>query len=153
MSFVHISDIPTRRGTRVYPEAFREPFENREKKGLSDAVGLTQFGVNHVKLEPGAYSSLRHWHHNEDEFVYILKGEVTVIDDSGERIALPGTCIGFKAGSPNAHHLANRSAEDVEFLEVGNRYREEEAEYADVDLHAKKIDSQFHFTHKDGTPY
>lgn len=98
-------------------------FEGRSETWLAKAVGLDQFGVNHVVLRPGAYSSLRHWHAAEDEFVYVLSGQATLIDDNGEHLLDEGAFAGFPAGAANAHHLANRSAAPVVLLVVGARHR------------------------------
>jgi uncharacterized cupin superfamily protein len=98
-----------------------ERFAGRHEAHLAKAVGLTQFGVNHVTLDPGAYSSLRHWHEGEDEFVYILSGELTLIDENGEHILRAGDYAAFPAGVANAHHLTNRSSTPGSFMAVGTR--------------------------------
>jgi uncharacterized cupin superfamily protein len=108
------------------PASIAEPvrpelFVGKHEAQLGKAVGVTQFGVNHITLAPGAASSLRHWHEGEDEFVYILDGEVVLIDDNGEHYLSEGCFVGFPAGSPNAHHLANRSSAPARFIVVGTR--------------------------------
>ncbi len=99
----------------------QELFVGRRKKRLGDTVGISQFGVNHTVLEPGAQSALRHWHAGEDEFIYVLSGQLTLADDSGERTLEPGTFCGFPAGVENAHHILNQGSEPASFLEIGSR--------------------------------
>jgi uncharacterized cupin superfamily protein len=136
-----------------YPELFWKVVAGRSRKRLGDAAGLDQFGVNLTTLKPGAASALRHWHENEDEFVYILDGEATLIEDDGETALRPGDAAGFKANSRNGHHLVNRGSADVVFLEIGTRAKRERAEYPDVDLVAIGDEKGERYTHKDGTPY
>jgi uncharacterized cupin superfamily protein len=136
-----------------YPAPFRKVVAGRSRKRLGDAAGLDQFGVNLTTLKPGAASALRHWHENEDEFVYILDGEATLIEDDGETALRPGDAAGFKANSRNGHHLVNRGSADVVFLEIGTRAKRERAEYPDVDLVAIGDEKGERYTHKDGTPY
>lgn len=135
-----------------YPtDAFRQICGGRAKRALGDAVGLTQFGVNIVTLEPGAASALRHWHSREDEFVYVLSGDVTLVSDAGEHLLCAGMAAGFAANDGNGHHLVNRSGAPATFLEVGTRApSEDEAFYPDDDL---QVDKGRVFKHKDGTPY
>jgi uncharacterized cupin superfamily protein len=103
-------------------------------------VGLTQFGVNHLILEPGSFSSLRHWHEGEDEFVYILSGEITLIDNHGEHLLAAGDFAGFPAGVANAHHLANRSSGPATAMVVGTRKRGlETVHYPDDDIGAARV--------------
>jgi len=109
--------------------------------------------VNLTRLAPGAVSALRHAHTRQDEFIYILQGHPTLITDAGETPLAPGMCAGFKAGTGNAHQLANRSGEDVVYLEVGDRAPGDSAGYPDDDLQAALVDGKWRFTHKDGTPY
>lgn len=135
-----------------YPAPFDEPCNARVRQVLGDAAGLTQFGVNLCRLSPGAWSSQRHWHTAEDEFVYVLEGTVTLVSDSGEEILRPGDCVGFKAGASDGHHLQNRSDRDALFLEIGTRReREDQTFYPDIDLHAPE--GAVGYTHKDGTKY
>jgi uncharacterized cupin superfamily protein len=142
--------IDTRSG---YPEPFRQVTIGRERKRLGNAIGLDQFGVNLSRLKPGAQSSQRHWHANEDEFVYILEGEVVLHEDDGETVLRPGDAVGWKAGVPNGHCLINRSAQDVVYLEIGTRAKHERAQYPDIDLLAVKDESGFRYLHKSGEPY
>jgi uncharacterized cupin superfamily protein len=136
-----------------YPEPFRQVTVGRERKRLGNAIGLNQFGVNLSRLKPGAQSSQRHWHQNEDEFVYILEGEVVLCEDGGETALRPGDAAGWKAGVPNGHCLVNRSTRDVVFLEIGTRAKHEQANYPDIDLVAVKDEQGFHYLHKSGEPY
>ncbi len=137
----------------IYPAPFAEPLKGREKRALGDLLGLTQFGVNLVTLAPGAWSSQRHWHANEDEFVYIVDGEVTLVTDAGEKVLKPGMAGGFPAGNPDGHHLINRSDRPALYLEVGTRAETEEAQYSDIDMVGRKANGRFVFTHKNGEPY
>jgi uncharacterized cupin superfamily protein len=116
---------------------------------LGDAADLTDFGVNRLRLPPGAWSSQRHWHVAEDEFVFVIEGEVVLVTDSGEEILNVGDCAGFKAGVKDGHHLQNRSSRDAVLLEVGSRKSQDAGEYSDIDMRF----SDAGFTHKDGTPY
>lgn len=119
-----------------YPAPFDAPCRERERRRLGDAAGLTDFGVNLLRLPPGAWSSQRHWHSHEDEFVYVVRGEVVLVTDSGEEILRPGDSAGFKAGVPDGHHLQNRSAHEAVLLEVGSRKPSADAaHYPDIDLH------------------
>jgi uncharacterized cupin superfamily protein len=137
-----------------YPEPFASRMAGRLKRPLGDPFGLTNFGVNLTRLAPGAVSSLRHAHSRQDEFVYVLEGEPTLITDEGETLLRPGMCAGFKAGTGNGHHLVNRTARDVVFLEVGDRSAGDTGVYPDDDLAAALgPDGRWRFTHKDGTPY
>jgi uncharacterized cupin superfamily protein len=137
----------------VYPQPWRSITAGREKAALGDVAGLTQFGVNLTRLKPGAASSLRHWHENEDEFIYVLEGEITLIEDGGETVLRPGDAAGFKAGVSNGHHLINKTQRDALYLEVGTRAKSERAHYPDVDLVAEKGDHGFRFAHRSGEPY
>lgn len=144
--------LPGRRST-IYPAEHASGFDKRIKRALGDAGGLTQFGVNMTTLEPGAVSSLRHWHANEDEFVFILAGEATLVTDAGEELLGPGMAATFPAGEANAHQLANRSAAPVTYLEIGTRASEDEATYPDVDLRFIKRGGRRGFVRKSGEPY
>lgn len=148
-------DIPNLRVSKrsFYPVPFRHLVSGRERKRLGDAAGLTQFGVNLTTLKPGAHSAIRHWHENEDEFVYVLEGELVLVEDGGETVLKVGDAAGFKAGVANGHHLANRSNRDAVILEVGTRADAERAHYPDDDLFYEKDDKNFSFMHKSGQPY
>ena len=132
-----------------YPEPFRSRVLPREKRALGDAFGLTAFGVNLTVLHPGAESSMRHWHTHEDELIYVLEGEVTLVTDAGEQRLGPGHCAGFAAGSRNGHQLMNRSDRPAVYLEISNRDPADEAHYPDVDL----LYAGGAFTRRDGTPF
>ena len=136
-----------------YPAPFAEAVAGRQKRALGDALDLTQFGVNLVTLAPGAWSSQRHWHANEDEFVFVLQGEATLVTDAGEQVLGPGMAAGFPAGKPDGHHLINRTDMPVLYLEVGTRAGAEEARYSDIDMVGRKEGGRFVYTHKDGEPY
>jgi uncharacterized cupin superfamily protein len=119
----HVSQVPVQIGL---PSSIASPikpelFAGKHEAQLGKAVGVVQFGVNHVVLEPGSFSSLRHWHEGEDEFVYVLSGELTLIDDNGEHALTAGSIAGFRAGCTNAHHLANKSQSSAVFLAIGTR--------------------------------
>ena len=137
----------------IYPSPFGEKLAGREKCALGDPLGLSQFGINLVTLAPGSWSSLRHWHTNEDEFIYVLEGEVTLVTDGGETLLGPGMAAGFPAGKPDGHHLINRSASPARYLEVGTRADTEVAQYSDIDMVARKEGGRFVFMHKNGEPY
>ena len=148
---IGIDEAPGVRGSR-YPSPFDEPCRERFRRRLGDAAGLTQFGVNLLELPPGAWSSQRHWHTEEDEFVYVLEGEVVLVTDAGEEVLRRGDCAGFAAGAPDGHHLQNRSTRAVTVLEIGTRRPEDdEAFYPDIDLHALKGDAGY--AHRDGRLY
>ena len=136
-----------------YPEPFRQIVLGRVRKRLGNAAGLTQFGVNLTTLKPGAASAQRHWHAAEDEFVYVLAGEVVLCEDGGEVVMRPGDAAGFKAGVANGHCLINRSERDAIYLEVGTRAARERAEYPDIDLRAERDESGMRYLHKSGEPY
>ncbi len=154
MPKIDIDKIAAMTGTG-YPAPYRRLVAGREKKRLGDAGGLTQFGVNLTLLKPGAASALRHWHECEDEFVYVLSGEATLVEDSGESVLRAGEAAAFPAGAANGHHLVNRSNADVVFLEVGTRAATEIAEYTDpaVDMKAVKDDKGWRYVRRDGTPW
>ncbi len=142
---------PTTTGTR-YPPPYDAPCRDRHRTRLGDAGGLNQFGVNLLRLTPGTWSSQRHWHTVEDEFVYVIDGEVVLVSDDGEEVLRAGDCAGFRAGSANGHCLQNRSAAIAVVLEVGSRKeQDDEAHYPDIDLHALK--GRAGYAHKDGQLY
>lgn len=153
MPKIDISKLETRVGSPNYPAPFKAVCAGRHKTALGNAVGLTQFGVNLTRLKPGAASALRHWHENEDEFVYILEGECTLIEDSGETILKAGDSAGFKANVPNGHHLVNRTDRDMVYLEIGTRAKAERAHYPDDDLFFDRDEKSLKILHKNGVPY
>jgi uncharacterized cupin superfamily protein len=152
MPKIDIAKIPIDAGSN-YPEPLRRVVAGRARKRLGNAAGLDQFGVNLTTLKPGAASALRHWHQKEDELVFILEGEVVLIDDSGETVLRPGDAAGFKANDPNGHHLVNKSGRDAVLLEIGTRSKHERAEYPDVDLLVIRDDKGSRYTRKNGEPY
>jgi uncharacterized cupin superfamily protein len=151
MPKIDLAAAPEIIGAR-YPMPHDEPCAARVRRRLGDAAGLTQFGVNLLRLPPGSWSSQRHWHSDEDEFVYILKGEVVLVTDAGEAVLKAGDCAGFKAGDGDGHHLQNRSGEEAVLLEVGSRrWGESSVDYPDIDLQFPKAGKGFQ--HRDGRPY
>ncbi len=152
MGVIDKSKVPVKTGS-IYPEPYASQMAGRSSLRLGDAGGLTQFGANEVILQPGAVSSLRHWHHREDEFVMVTQGECTLVQDEGETVMRPGDCAAFPAGDPNGHHFLNKSGAEARFLVIGSRMNPERATYSDVDLEVELKDGRATFTHKDGTPY
>ncbi len=147
-------DAPPRAKPSNYPEPFASRMKGREKRPLGDLFGLGNFGVNLTRLAPGAQSALRHAHSRQDEFIYVLQGHPTLVTDAGATVLEPGMCAGFRAGSGDAHHLVNRSAADVFYLEIGDRSPGDAAAYPDDDLQAVVgADGKWRFARKDGTPY
>jgi uncharacterized cupin superfamily protein len=150
---IDLPAVPPVIGTQ-YPPPFDEPCRIRERRRLGDAAGLTQFGVNLLRLAPGVWSSQRHWHSHEDEFVYVVAGEVTLVTDAGAEVLRAGDAAGFKAGERNGHCLQNRSAAEVLVLEIGGRAPATDvAAYPDIDLMAPAGGVPARFTHRDGSPY
>lgn len=150
MPKIDVKSIPGRKGSS-YPAPFHLKAGERVRQRLGDAGGLSDFGVNLLRLPPGAWSSQRHWHSGEDEFVYVLSGEVVMITDKGEETLQAGDCAAFPKGATDGHHLINRSGDDVVALEVGSRSDDDVCTYSDIDM---LIDSrEGWYTHKDGTPY
>jgi uncharacterized cupin superfamily protein len=136
------------------PEMVAKVAAGRDKRPLGDLFGLTNFGVNLTRLAPGGQSALRHAHSKQDEFVYILEGEATLVTDSGETLLKSGMCAGFKAGTGDAHHVVNRTKKDVVYLEVGDRSAGDTVSYPDDDVVGVfGSDGKFKFSRKDGTPY
>jgi uncharacterized cupin superfamily protein len=146
---IDLAKAPTISGT-LYPPPFDEPCRLRHRVRLGDAAGLTQFGVNLCTLPPGAWSSQRHWHMKEDELIYVVSGEVTLVTDEGEEILRAGDAAGFKANDANGHTFQNRSGKDVVLLEIGTRFEDDVAFYSDIDM---KTSPEGDYLHRDGTPY
>lgn len=138
-----------------YPEPYRSRVLPREKRRLGDALGLTKIGINKTTLPPGKESSMRHWHTHEDEFVFVLEGEVRLCTDTGEQVLTAGMCAGFPAGSKDGHQLVNRSSRPAVYLEISNRNPEDTAHYSDpaVDLLWNPPHAPGKFTRRDGTPH
>jgi len=137
----------------LYPPPFDAPCRTRERKRLGYAAGLSQFGINLLRLPPGAWSSQRHWHNGEDEFVYVLSGEIVLVTDGGEETLRAGDAAGFPAGDRNGHCLQNRSSNDAQVLEIGTRVAGNSAYYSDIDMVAPPGRQPAQYTHRDGTPY
>ena len=150
MPKIDVVTVPERKGSS-YPAPFDGPCADRTRKRLGDAGGLSDFGVNLMRLPPGSWSSQRHWHSHEDEFVYVLEGEVTLIEDGGETVLRAGDCAAFPKGSGNGHHMINRSAAMAIYLEVGTRAPDDVTTCSDIDMMSSNADGRF--VHKDGTPY
>jgi uncharacterized cupin superfamily protein len=151
---VTASEVAPRTKPSNYPEPFASRMAGREKRSLGDVFGLTNFGVNQTRLQPGAQSALRHAHTKQDEFVYILQGVAVLVTDEGEIMLTTGMCAGFKAGTGNGHQLINRSNTDVIYLEVGDRTIGDVGSYPDDDLQAvMDSDGKWQFFHKDGKCY
>ena len=148
MKKIDLSSVPTVSGSS-YPHPFNEPCEAQATQRLARFAGLTQFGVNVTVIESGAWSSQRHWHSHEDEFVWVLDGELTLITDAGEETLRAGDCAAFKRGDPDGHHLVNKSGRPARVLEIGSSYREDRCTYPDIDMIAEESG----YRHRDGTPY
>jgi uncharacterized cupin superfamily protein len=150
MPKIDVNSLPERRGS-AYPPPFDQIAKDRVRRRLGDAAGITQFGVNLLQLPPGAASSQRHWHSNEDEFVFVISGEVTLVTEKGEEILRAGDCAGFPKNIPDGHQLINKSPDLVVCLEIGTRTGEDVCVYSDIDM---MIDPRKGgYTRKDGTPY
>jgi uncharacterized cupin superfamily protein len=147
------SEAPPKAKQTNYPEPFASRMAGREKRPLGDLFGLTNFGVNLTRLAPKGVSALRHAHSKQDEFIYVLQGHPTLHTDEGRTRLSPGMCAGFKAGSGNGHCLINETADEVVYLEVGDRTPGDEGTFPDDDLKAMLSDGKWKFTHKDGSPY
>jgi uncharacterized cupin superfamily protein len=151
MKKIDAANLPVQAGSG-YPPPLDQPCAGRRRTRLGDVAGLTQFGVNLLRLPPGAWSSQRHWHSAEDEFTYVLEGEVVLVTDDGEEVLRAGDCAGFRAGDANGHHFQNRSGADVVLLDIGSRRPETDAvDYPDLDLVLAAGDRAYR--HRDGSPY
>ena len=147
MPKIDIANVPVDVATN-YPPPFNKAVEGRSRKRLGRAAGLTQFGVNVCTLKPGAASSQRHWHENEDELVYVLEGEVVLCEDAGETVLKAGEAAAWKAGVADGHCLVNRSTRDAVVLEVGTRAAQERATYSDIDMMVVRDGKEFHYAKK-----
>lgn len=151
---ISASEVPARPRGTMYPPPFNKRVAGRNKAQLGDFFGLSNFGVNLTSIEPGSQSALRHTHSKQDEFVYIIEGEPTLITNAGEVILKPGMCVGFKAGNGDAHHLVNKSGRNVVYLEIGDRTKGDEPSYPDDDIQLHlDADGKLFLTRKNGTPY
>jgi uncharacterized cupin superfamily protein len=152
MPKLDLSAIPFRTGS-AYPPEYARAMIGRSSQNLGDAGGLTQFGARLYVLAPGAWSSQRHWHESEDEFLMMLEGEAVMIENAGETILRPGDCATYKAGEADGHHLVNRSDKDIRFLVVGTRTSKDRVDYPDIDMIATKDGPSYVFTRKDGSAF
>ncbi len=150
MPKIDLRKVPLKTGSG-YPGELAETMAGRSQRKVGDAAGITQFGANIVYLEPGAMSSLRHWHEKQDEILVVLSGELTLVDDSGETALLPGDVAAFPAGDPNGHHIVNRSQDPGSFFVVGTRTPTETAWYSDIDMKVVDDGNGYRFTRRDGT--
>ena len=150
MPRIDITTVPARQGSG-YPKPFDAPCSARTRRRLGEAGGLRDFGVNLMTLPPGGWSSQRHWHSHEDEFVYVLEGEVVLVEDGGETLLRAGECAAFAKNSGDGHHMINRGDVDAVYLEVGARHRDDITTCSDIDMKSANADGRF--TRKDGTPY
>ena len=144
--------IPARAGS-TYPEPYRSQVAGRAKRRLGDAAGLRNFGVNLVTLAPGSLSSMRHWHSRQDEFIFVVEGELVLVTDAGDQVLSAGMAAGFPAGKEDGHHLINRGAKPASYLEVGDRTAGDAAVYSDIDMRTEPLGDKYRYVHKDGTPY
>jgi uncharacterized cupin superfamily protein len=151
MPKIDIAKIPAQQ-IASYPKEFAAVIAGREKQKIGDAVGLTQFGVNITRIKAGAASALRHWHEHEDEFIYMLEGELVLKENDGETVLKPGDAAGFKAGSGIAHCLINRTTRDAVYLEVGTRAKNERVHYPDVDFMMERDETSRRYFRKSGEP-
>jgi uncharacterized cupin superfamily protein len=151
-SVVKLEDV-ARKTSSGYPEPYNEAVKGRARAVLGNLFGLDQFGVNVVTLAPGTWSSQRHWHEGEDEFVYVLEGQLVLVDDAGEHAMTGGMCAGFKAGNGNGHHLKNLSEKPASYLEIGTRLQTDKAHFSDIDMMAIKEGGAFRFVRKDGSGF
>lgn len=152
MPKIDIASVPEYTGS-IYPDEFNALVKGRVRQRLGDAAGLTQFGVNLSRLPPGVASSLRHWHRHEDEMVFVLEGELVLVEDGGETVLKAGEAAAWKADSGNGHQLINRSSRDAVFLEIGTRSQVEFTTYVDVDLVQERDTQGRRMLHKSGQPY
>ncbi|TWF51957.1 cupin domain-containing protein [Neorhizobium alkalisoli] len=150
MPKLDLSKIPKIKGAG-YPAPFDAPCADRIRQRLGDAGGLTDFGINLMHLPPGNWSSQRHWHSHEDEFVYILQGEVVLVEDEGETLLRAGDCAAFPKNTGNGHHMINRSTTVAVYIEIGSRQHEDMTTCSDIDMKSANADGRF--VHKDGSSY
>lgn len=150
---IDLNAIPISTGSG-YPECFQATVAGRHRQRLGNAAGLKNFGVNLTTLTPGSQSALRHWHQVQDEFIYIIAGELVLVTETGEQPMTAGMMAAFPAGETNGHHLINRSNSPVTYLEIGDRTPGDTVEYPDDDLKALGTTTGgWQFVHRDGTPY
>ena len=148
MKKIDLSAVPSESGS-TYPNPFDQPCIGQSFQRIARFAGLTQFGVNVTVIEPGAWSSQRHWHSHEDEFVWVLEGELTLVTDTGEETLRAGECAAFRSGDPDGHHLINKSGRPARVLEIGTSARHDRCTYPDIDM----IADASGYSHRDRTPY
>ena len=149
---IDIAQVRTE-STTNYPAPFDQAVRGRQRKRLGNAIGLDQFGVNLTTLKPGAWSAQRHWHQAEDEFIYVLAGELVLCEDGGETLLKPGDAAGWKANAANGHCLINRTERDAVYLEIGSRRKHEHVTYPDIDMLLVRDDVGMRYLHKSGEEY
>lgn len=150
MKRIDISAVPAQAGSN-YPTPFDEPCNAQSSKRLARHAGLTRFGVNLTEVAPGAWTSQRHWHSHEDEFVWVVEGELTLITDGGEEVLRAGDCAAFRRGDPDGHHLVNKTDRPAKVLEIGNSHPDDRCVYPDIDMIAEPgVEA---YLHRDGTAY
>lgn len=142
MPKIDVAATPARKGAG-YPYPFDAPCAERVRRRLGEAGGLVDFGANLTRLAPGGWSSQRHWHSHEDEFVYVLEGELTLVEDDGETLLRAGDCAAFPKGTGNGHHLINNSTEPAAYLEIGSRHPDDLTTCSDIDMMIAKADGRF----------
>ncbi|AMN44823.1 cupin domain-containing protein [Rhodoplanes sp. Z2-YC6860] len=152
MPKIDIANIPVDT-INMYPDPFHQPIKGRERKRLGNAVGLSQFGVNLTTLKPGTWSSQRHWHRNEDEFIYVLQGEIVLREEHGETVLKPGDAAGWKANSGIGHCLINRTNKDAVYIEVGTRSTIDTVVYSDIDMRLERDKTGGRYLRKTSEPY
>jgi uncharacterized cupin superfamily protein len=150
---IHAAEVPPRAAVSFYPGPFASRMAGRQKRQLGELFGLKSFGINLTRLAPDAFSSLRHAHAKQDEFIYIVSGHPTLHTDRGPMRLSPGMCAGFRAGTGDGHHLHNATTEEVFYLEIGDRAPGEQVTYPDDDLQVVQVAGKARYVHKDGTPY
>ena len=150
MPKIDLANVPVRLGAG-YPEPFNQACAGRTRQRLGNAGGLTDFGINLMTLPPGKWSSQRHWHSHEDEFVFVLEGELTLVEDGGETLLRAGDCAAFPKGTGNGHHLQNRGSVTARYLEAGSRHPDDLTTCSDIDMMSANRDGRF--VHKDGSPF
>ena len=151
MPKIDVASVPAQQ-IASYPQKFAAVIAGREKQKLGDAVGIGQFGVNITRIKPGSASALRHWHEKEDEFIYVLEGELVLMEDTGETVLKPGDAAGFKCGSAVGHCLVNRGTRDAVYLEVGTRAARERVYYSDVDMIMEREGGRRRYLSRSGAP-
>lgn len=150
MKKINVTSIPPDRGSD-YPAPFDQPCAGRARQRLARSQGITRFGINLTVIPPGGWSSQRHWHSHEDEFVFVVEGELTLVTDAGEEVLRAGDCAAFKAGNDDGHHLVNTSAQPVRILEIGNADPRDRCVYSDIDMVAEP--GAPGYSHRNGSPY